>query len=98
MKHCAAAVSLFLVAAAASGVESEQDEKRNNLRGLAGHEIPLVLPVIKCTKQEPCGECQGDCDVDADCEGDLVCFQKYGKAKNEEEATVPGKTKNICIF
>lgn len=26
----------------------------------------------------PMGACQGDCDSDADCIGDLVCFQRGG--------------------
>lgn len=28
-----------------------------------------------CTKNNPCGEWEGDCDVDEQCEGDLVCYQ-----------------------
>ena len=24
-----------------------------------------------------CPECSGDCDDDSDCEGDLICFQRY---------------------
>ena len=24
----------------------------------------------------PLGECEGDCDIDADCAGDLICFQR----------------------
>jgi hypothetical protein len=26
----------------------------------------------------PLGLCEGDCDADSDCEGELVCFQRYG--------------------
>ena len=50
MKYCASVVSLFLLAAV-SGEDSDK-QKQNNLRGLAGHKLPLVLPVIKCTKEE----------------------------------------------
>jgi len=28
------------------------------------------------TDREPLGQCQGECDVDEDCEGDLECFQR----------------------
>lgn len=28
-----------------------------------------------CTTSHPCGIGQGDCDSDADCVGDLKCFQ-----------------------
>lgn len=38
----------------------------------------LALPVGKCTVDNPCDECQGDCSYDLDCKGDLVCFQKDG--------------------
>lgn len=63
-----------------------------NLRSLEHEDFPpLVTPVTKCTRDAPCGECQGDCRVDADCEGELICFQKRGRAKSEEEAMVPGK-------
>ena len=27
-----------------------------------------------CTTSNLCTECHGDCDSDADCAGDLVCF------------------------
>ena len=29
-----------------------------------------------CTPAAPCAKCGGDCDADADCDGDLVCFQR----------------------
>jgi len=29
-----------------------------------------------CTKSKPCGKCEGDCDRDSDCAGNLVCFQR----------------------
>jgi len=31
-----------------------------------------------CSYSDPCGECQGDCDGNDDCEGDLICFEGYG--------------------
>jgi len=29
-----------------------------------------------CTDKNPCGEWEGDCDIDLHCEGDLVCYQR----------------------
>ena len=29
-----------------------------------------------CTGLKPCGKCQGDCDTDAECVGDLKCYQR----------------------
>lgn len=86
MKLPSLAVLLFT----AVGVASIKTE--GNLRRSL-EDVPLVLPVIRCTSDEPCGLCQGDCQTDADCAGDLVCFHKYGKAMTDEEATVPGKAK-----
>lgn len=31
-----------------------------------------------CTAADPCGEWEGDCDADFQCEGDLVCYQRNG--------------------
>ena len=33
----------------------------------------------------PCGECEGDCDHDSQCKGDLRCFQRTSSTQ-----TVPG--------
>eukprot|EP00540_Astrosyne_radiata_P004977 CAMPEP_0116846014 /NCGR_PEP_ID=MMETSP0418-20121206/13602_1 /TAXON_ID=1158023 /ORGANISM="Astrosyne radiata, Strain 13vi08-1A" /LENGTH=270 /DNA_ID=CAMNT_0004477219 /DNA_START=126 /DNA_END=938 /DNA_ORIENTATION=+ len=32
-----------------------------------------------CSSSRPCGKCQGDCDDDSECVGDLICYnrQKY---------------------
>lgn len=46
--------------------------------------LSLVFPIRKCSATSPCGLCQGDCQFDLDCLGDLVCFQKTGNV------TVPG--------
>jgi len=29
-----------------------------------------------CSPASPCGQCQGDCDTDADCQNGLFCFQR----------------------
>ena len=31
-----------------------------------------------CTPSRPCQACNGDCDRDSDCAGDLKCFQRSG--------------------
>eukprot|EP00934_Nitzschia_sp_Nitz4_P003569 Nitzschia sp. Nitz4//scaffold66_size103028//32655//37048//NITZ4_004495-RA/size103028-processed-gene-0.116-mRNA-1//-1//CDS//3329556341//3559//frame0 len=67
--------------------------KENNLRHLGVGYTPsdeLVVPVVDCTPEAPCGKCMGDCDTDSDCADGLVCYQKLGKAQSEAEATVPG--------
>lgn len=33
----------------------------------------------------PCGECEGDCDKDSQCKGNLKCFQRTSSSQ-----TVPG--------
>jgi hypothetical protein len=43
-----------------------------------GSSIPLVRPTRDCSDANLCGECEGDCDADTNCRGNLVCFQKDG--------------------
>jgi hypothetical protein len=43
-----------------------------------GSSKPLITPIRTCTPSNPCRECEGDCDSDADCKDKLVCFQKTG--------------------
>ena len=38
----------------------------------------LVYFPEECSPNRRCNECEGDCDRDADCEGNLVCFQRNG--------------------
>ena len=38
-----------------------------------------------CTASKPCMQCQGDCDIDADCDTGLKCFQRKSSSQ-----TVPG--------
>mmetsp|Transcript_28491 Transcript_28491/g.61191 ORF Transcript_28491/g.61191 Transcript_28491/m.61191 type:complete len:845 (+) Transcript_28491:175-2709(+) len=44
--------------------------------------IPLELAGKDCRADAgftwPLGECQGDCDLDTDCQGSLTCFQRSG--------------------
>ena len=80
---------LFLLLASVAADVSVADAAG---RALEGHEMPsLVLPVILCTSEAPCGMCMGDCDTDSDCMDGLICYQKLGRAQSEEEAMVPGK-------
>lgn len=44
----------------------------------------LITGIRPCTSSKPCRECEGDCDSDSHCEGDLVCFQKTG------DVAIPG--------
>lgn len=46
--------------------------------------VPWVLVDHGTNPSAILGPCQGDCDIDADCAGDLTCFQRDGTA------TVPG--------
>lgn len=52
----------------------------------------------QCTTNKKCNVCQGDCDKDSHCKGNLVCFQRRQGTKN---APVPGcggdaRTGTIC--
>ena len=38
-----------------------------------------------CTLSNPCEECEGDCDEDADCKGNLICFHR-----DKGDPTPPG--------
>ncbi len=37
-----------------------------------------------CTEEMPCGEGDGDCDSDAECEGDLICGDNNCPAGNDQ--------------
>ena len=48
---------------------------------LAPSNAPTITPLhfggwSYCTASNPCGQCQGDCDGDAECQGDMVCHQR----------------------
>jgi hypothetical protein len=67
---------------------AEVSQKEGNLRHLI--EVPLIKSVIKCSPENPCQECQGDCNTDSDCQGDLICYSKAGRAHSEEGTRIPG--------
>jgi uncharacterized surface protein with fasciclin (FAS1) repeats len=37
---------------------------------------PRIEKIGQCTSDDPCGVCEGDCDSDDECVGDLVCFKR----------------------
>lgn len=45
---------------------------------LRDFETPEILPLGSdyCTEANKCGSCEGDCDTNDDCDGDLICFQR----------------------
>ena len=55
-------------------------------------DAPIVTSTVKslvylspeCEQDNQCNECEGDCDQNGDCAGDLICFQRSGFT------TVPG--------
>jgi len=65
---------------------------RHQHRALRNDEIPLNLGGIgKCSRDEPCERCEGDCHRDSDCAGDLVCYNVSGKHKPGDFcAKIPG--------
>lgn len=40
----------------------------------------------QCSKESPCDECEGDCDRDSDCKGDLKCFHR----DEDDDPLTPG--------
>eukprot|EP00797_Seminavis_robusta_P030259 Sro628_g178050.1 receptor-like protein kinase (990) ;mRNA; r:24176-27788 len=63
--------------------------------GLMGRDYcfdPWIYPSVlrsgpeDCTSERPCGKCEGDCDGDHECAGNLECFHRF----NGSNETVPG--------
>eukprot|EP00581_Thalassiosira_minuscula_P032884 CAMPEP_0183767252 /NCGR_PEP_ID=MMETSP0739-20130205/12077_1 /TAXON_ID=385413 /ORGANISM="Thalassiosira miniscula, Strain CCMP1093" /LENGTH=268 /DNA_ID=CAMNT_0026006141 /DNA_START=51 /DNA_END=857 /DNA_ORIENTATION=- len=52
-----------------------------------GDDLPLEWVGNNGGPAFPLGRCQGDCDKDTDCQGDLVCFDRDG---DTADAPVPG--------
>ena len=48
--------------------------------------VNLFLRFPTCSTDAPCGNCQGDCDVDSDCAAGLECFHR----PQEDTSPVPG--------
>lgn len=77
------------------------------LRQDAGREDPPLRYLGKCNSQNlgrPCGLCEGDCDVDSDCAGDLVCYIRDSKTTSAG-VPIPGcstnppnwRSKDFCV-
>ena len=47
-------------------------------------ELSIVLG--GCTRSRPCGNCEGDCNRNEDCAGDLECFRRPG----DHDTPIPG--------
>jgi len=64
----------------------------SGLRVLDGHADKELDRNIRqhCTADDPCTRCQGDCQADEDCDGNLVCHQTLERPQNDDEAKVPG--------
>ena len=45
------------------------------------------LTEVRCSVSNPCGKCEGDCDNDRECKGNLQCKQRYGSSAL---SSVPG--------
>lgn len=52
----------------------------------AGNEVVRMRP-RECSRNAPCGKCEGDCDTSDDCEGDLICVQR---SETDGQMPVPG--------
>lgn len=81
--------TLSFTAAVAIAAADTQEVHYAARRGLAGHTVPLQ-PERECSKDSPCGECEGDCRNDSECADGLVCYIQRGRPKSEAEAIIPG--------
>jgi hypothetical protein len=50
-----------------------------------------------CSKDKPCGMCQGDCDNDDECEGNLVCEQKVGPGSATGCSGLDSSNSDFCV-
>jgi hypothetical protein len=46
-----------------------------------GSSSSVQLRLGSCSASSPCDECEGDCDRDSHCKGNLVCFQRGGNVR-----------------
>ena len=66
-------------------VDEQQQESTSNNDAAVADDLP-AMPALEYVGQDgPFELCEGDCDDDSDCSGDLVCYQRDG-TKND----VPG--------
>jgi len=51
-----------------------------------------------CTPQSPCQDAQSDCDIDADCAGDLICWQRdQGETREGYDASNINPDADACV-
>jgi len=51
-----------------------------------------------CTPQSPCRDAQSDCDTDADCAGDLICWQRdQGETREGYDASNINSDADACV-
>ena len=59
-----------------------------------GDNLPVAsLRNPECSNRRPCNVCQGDCDSDRQCRGNLKCFQRQGRRTGS--LPVPGCSGNL---
>lgn len=58
--------------------------------------LPLLATVHK-QKDEPLGHCEGKCNSDDDCEGDLICMDRDSEDEVPGCAGDPRKADNYCV-
>jgi len=68
-----------------SGQAAQQNEGTNVTT--SSNSTPPTLEFVAWSPDQPLKMCQGDCDTDADCEGDLVCLTRTGDGPDVQ---VPG--------
>ena len=73
------------------------DDDGINIRSSSNKRRRLQVPLDKanisptaCKDGTPCGICQGDCNTDDHCEGDLVCYNKGAATISNDFGYVPG--------
>jgi hypothetical protein len=57
----------------------------------------LKLSLPGCSVDNPCGLCQGDCDNDDECGGQLVCRQKSGPGSVDGCAGYDNSNSDFCV-
>ena len=64
-------------------------------------EVGVINYVGECGGEYLCGECEGDCDSDDDCEEGLQCFDRSGfedvPGCSGEGGSLDVRSKDICF-
>lgn len=62
--------------------------------GGGGDDNTLSLRDEDCRTNDKCYRCEGDCDEDSHCHGDMVCFQRRNSNKNDPVPGCSGSAKD----